>query len=45
MTLDTDLMVKTLNTKIAEKAYDDTLSIPLKETSELVTYIGFCMSN
>jgi hypothetical protein len=38
MTLDTDLLVKTFNTKVAEKAYDDSLSIPLKETSELVTY-------
>lgn len=38
MTIDPDLMVKALDSKVVEKAYDDGLATPLKETSKLVTY-------
>lgn len=38
MTIEPDLMLKALGSKVVEKIYDDGLSTPLKETSKLITY-------
>lgn len=37
MTLDPDLVGKALSSKVAEKAYEDGLSNPLREVSKFVT--------
>lgn len=38
MILDQNILEKAMDNKITEKIYDDLLSVPLKETSKLITY-------